>query len=313
MNAASVVTFGESMALIATAEHYPTVPPRPWAWAGGEQRGDRASTPRGADHLDESVGADSAGDLIVRELQAEGVRVVAPRDGQAPTGLMIKERRTAASARVWYYRAGSAASALTVEELDNDEIRWSSLLHITGITPALSTSARDATLGAVEVAVAHGVPVSFDLNYRSALWSREAAGDFYREIMPSVDVVFAGEDEAAIATGERTNAEELARALCELGANDAVIKRGEHGALALVGGVVHSRDAVRISVVDTVGAGDAFVAGYLAERVNGHDVDTCLTTATATGAFVCLTGGDWEGAPTRAELALLLAPDPVIR
>ena len=157
------------------------------------------------------------------------------------------------------------------------------------------------------------MPVSFDLNYRSALWSTEAAGEFYREVMPSVDVVFAGEDEAAIATGERANAEELARALCELGATNVVIKRGEHGALAFVDGVVHSCDAVRISVVDTVGAGDAFVAGYLAELVSGEGVERCLATATATGAFACLTGGDWEGSPTRAELALLAAAEPVIR
>lgn len=74
-----------------------------------------------------------------------------------------------------------------------------------------------------------------------------------------------------------------------------------------------SLPAVPIHPVDTVGAGDAFVAGYVAEYVAGHDLDARLRTAVAVGAFACLTPGDWEGMPWRRELGLLHASEPVSR
>jgi 2-dehydro-3-deoxygluconokinase len=158
-----------------------------------------------------------------------------------------------------------------------------------------------------------GVPVSLDLNYRSKLWSREQAAAEYAHLLPSADIVFAGDDEAAIAVGEAESASELARRIVELGAREAVIKLGARGALALADGKEHSREAVKITAVDTVGAGDAFVAGYLAEYLLGADVDTRLATAVTTGAYACLVPGDWEGAPRRHELALLNGSEPVSR
>jgi 2-dehydro-3-deoxygluconokinase len=92
-----------------------------------------------------------------------------------------------------------------------------------------------------------------------------------------------------------------------------IIKLGPDGCLALIDGVEYSRDAVRISPVDTVGAGDAFVAGYLAEFLAGLPVADRLTTAVKTGAFACLNTGDWEGFARRSELALLDAGEPVTR
>jgi 2-dehydro-3-deoxygluconokinase len=164
----------------------------------------------------------------------------------------------------------------------------------------------------VDVARAHNVTVSFDLNFRGNLWSAEEARSVYRDIIPLSDVVFAGDDEAAIAVGAG-EPEELARRIAALGPSQAVIKLGPDGALALIEGTLFRQEAVTIDAVDTVGAGDAFVAGYLAEFVTGCGPQERLKTAAATGAFACLVPGDWEGFPRRHELPILQTREPVSR
>nr|WP_240188528.1 PfkB family carbohydrate kinase [Nakamurella flavida] len=131
--------------------------------------------------------------------------------------------------------------------------------------------------------------------------------------MPFADIVFAGLREAAIATGIDGPPDRCARVLQEMGARTAVVTLGSLGALARQGEVVHRAPARAVTAVDTVGAGDAFVAGYLAEAWAGAGVEQCLATGNAAGAFACTVPGDWEGAPGRAQLELLTADDPVIR
>lgn len=260
------------------------------------------------------VGADSLGERIERELRAEGVESHAIVDSSAPTGFMMKEKRSAQSTQVWYYRASSAGSRLAVDDIDPDLIASAALLHVTGITPGLSPSARDAVFAAVEVAMATGVEVSFDVNHRSAVWQGRDPQGVYRELATRASLVFAGEDEAALIVPDAVDSvPSLALAIADLGPSEVVIKRGALGCSALVDGFWYERAAVPIAVVDSVGAGDAFVGGYLAERLRGAAVSKRLETATAAGAFACLTGGDWEGLPTRKDLGLLIAQDPVSR
>jgi 2-dehydro-3-deoxygluconokinase len=258
------------------------------------------------------VGADSLGQLVEREIRAEGVEVRIAVDPAAPTGLMIKERRTPATQRVSYYRAGSAGSGIAPGDVGELLISQAALLHISGITPALSTQAASTISYAIAAAKSAGVPVSFDLNFRANLWSREGAAGVYRDIIPLADIVFAGDAEAAIAVGAG-EPEDLARRIADLGPSQAVIKLGADGALALIDGQLFRQEAVSVEAVDTVGAGDAFVAGYLAEYVSGRAPGERLRTAAATGAFACLVPGDWEGFPRRHELSLLDAKEPVSR
>lgn len=226
---------------------------------------------------------------------------------------MIKERRTAAAQRVTYYRAGSAASHMAPDDIDHELIANAAVVHLSGITPALSAQAADTVRKLVADANSAGVPVSFDLNYRANLWSTNDAAAFYREILPRVDIVFAGEDEAAIAVDPGTDPADLANRLTALGPGEAVIKLGSEGALARINGELFQHEAIPVDVVDTVGAGDAFVAGYLAEMLQGNPPQERLLTAVTTGAFACLVAGDWEGFPRRAEFALLQAKEPVAR
>jgi len=259
-----------------------------------------------------SVGDDSLGDRVVRELRAEGVQVYAAVRSGIRTGLMIKERRTPAITRVSYYRAGSAGSQLVPEQLDTTLIAGAGVLHISGITPALSDSAAETVQRAVTVARDAGVLVSFDVNHRSTLWGNDVASPVYRQLAAASDIVFAGEDEAAMIVGAGTP-RELARGIADLGVSQVLIKLGENGCLALVDGVEYELAAVRVDPVDTVGAGDAFVAGYLAELLDGRDVPARLHTAVRTGAFACLGPGDWESYPSRRELGLLDGGEPVSR
>jgi 2-dehydro-3-deoxygluconokinase len=259
------------------------------------------------------VGADGMGERVLRELRAEGVRVHAVVDSAAPTGFMLKEQRTADTTRVVFYRAGSAGSRLSPDDLEGAGIADAALLHVTGITPALSDSAAATTMAALDAAAAAGVPVSFDVNHRPSLWAGRDAAPTYRAIAERAAIVFAGDDEARLLAPDATTPSELAVAIAALGPAEVVIKLGSEGAIALAGGTETRRAAVPIRPVDTVGAGDAFVAGYLAEYLLGLPVAERLTTAVATGAFACLHPGDWEGFARRDELGLLSAADPVTR
>jgi 2-dehydro-3-deoxygluconokinase len=311
-----VVTFGEVMALIRSAKPGMLALTRDMQLGTGGAEGNFAVALKrlGADVTwIGRVGQDSFGQLVARELRAEGIDVQTITDPEAPTGMMVKESRTPKNTRVYYYRRDSAGSRLNPKDFPDTAFEGASLLHATGITPALSTSAQAATLHAMERARAAGMTVSFDLNFRSQLWSAEEAASFYRKVLPMVDIVFAGDDEAALIVGENSGPAALASALADLGPAEVVIKLGDQGCYALIDGAAYTQKAIPVSVVDTVGAGDGFVAGYVADYLLGAPVPQRLVTAVSVGAFACVVPGDWEGMPFRSELDLLGAKEPVRR
>ena len=144
------------------------------------------------------VGDDGIGRRVLRELRAEGVTLHATVDDAARTGLMLKETPRAGSTRVLYYRAGSAGSRLNAADLDLGAIASAGILHVTGITLALSDSAEHAVFAAIDAAVTAGVPVSFDVNHRSSLWGAREAAPVYRRIAERATIVFAGDEEAEL-------------------------------------------------------------------------------------------------------------------
>lgn len=259
------------------------------------------------------VGDDAFGELILRELRAEGVRVHAVVDAAAPTAHMVRIARTPVLAQVTYARTGSAGSRISRTDVPQEVLRAARILHVTGITAALSTTALDAVVGTIADARAHGVTVSFDVNHRAALWDAATARAVYRRLLPEIDIVFAGADEAQLVLDQDAEPEQLARRLADLGPQQAVVKLGAEGCLAVIDGERHAAPGIAIEPVDTVGAGDAFVGGYLAELAAGREPAERLATANAAGAFACLSPGDWEGLPRRSELGLLSATEPVIR
>lgn len=310
-----VVTAGEAMGLVATTDDGLFA-------VGGAARvgfcGSETNVAIGLARLGIDVtwvsrlGDDTFAGLIRRTLAAEGVTVVAGTDRGRPTGLMTKESRTPSHQVVTYRRAGSPASFLSPADLPDDLLDDADLVHVTGILPALSASAAHTTRHLVAEARRRGIPVSLDVNHRSKLWSRAAAEETLRPLVADADVLFASVDEAELFVHGSNDLEELARGLQALGPSEVVLTRGGDGALAF-DGTLHVADAIEVPVVDTLGAGDAFVAGYLAERLGGDDLPARLRTGTIAGAFACMSSSDWQGAPTRAELTLLDAVDPVGR
>ena len=313
-----LVTLGETMGLLVAIEAGPLhrVPALRLGIAGAESNVAIGIRRLGVDATWVGrLGTDEMGDLIERELRAEDVRILARRES-APTGLMLKTMRTSDLVQVTYYRAASAGSRLSPDDVDEDVVAGARILHVTGITPALGPGPAAAVRAAVESARAHGVIVSLDVNYRTALWAPDVAARTLRDLARQADVLFASEDEAmllAATQGAGIGPVDLARQLTAYGPPQVVIKRGRDGCVALIDGQVYQRAALPVRAVDPVGAGDAFVAGYLADLIAGQPAATRLATANATGAFAVTVSGDWEGLPRRAELALLHATDNVVR
>ncbi|MFE0171940.1 sugar kinase [Streptomyces sp. NPDC059002] len=264
-----------------------------------------------------AVGADEAGELVLRTLRAEGVDVsAATRDPAAPTGLILFEPRLPEVTRVHYYRAGSAGSRLTADAVT---AAFASappprVLHLTGITPALGPAPLDACRHALRLAREHGTEVCLDVNFRSRLWSREAAAAELRTWLPYVDVLIASDDELPLCLPESAPTDTPERSLIDGGIREVVLKHGAAGATAHTAKHQLHSPAREVRAVDPVGAGDAFVAGYLSALLDGSDVPHRLDRAITTGAFAVATHGDWEGAPTRSELDLLgSTPGTVVR
>jgi 2-dehydro-3-deoxygluconokinase len=300
-----LVTFGETMGVLAADELGPLRNGHRMllGMAGAE-----SNVAIGVRRLGHSVawvgrvGADPIGRLVLRELRAEDIDVShAVVDADAPTGFMLKVHRTTATSEVIYARRNSAGSALSPGDVPAELIAHARLLHITGITPALSESAHDSVMAAIEIARAHDVRVSLDINHRRSLWSDDDARIVLTNLVGRCDFVFASENEAALVVGSRS-ALDAAHALADLGAGHAVVKRGNLGYVAWIDGKTHSAAAHTVPVADPVGAGDGFVAGYLAAWLDGETPDAALRTANLVGACVVAVSGDWEGLPTRAEL-----------
>lgn len=261
------------------------------------------------------IAEDALGELVVSTVRGQGVEVVAADTGGRPAGLMVLERRTADVARVAYARKDSAGSRLRAEPVLAALEAGVRRLHITGITPALSASAREATLTAVAEAARRGVVVSLDVNYRAALWSRDDARSVLADLVPHVELVIASTDELDLVGAAGSSEDDVVRGLAAAGCDEVLLKRGGDGATLFRGGRRLDAPARPVTVVDVVGAGDACAAGYLSGRLDGCSDQDCLDRAVTLGAFAVSTAGDWEGLPRRAELGLLdgLRPGDVSR
>lgn len=301
-----VVTFGEAMAALHGAG--------PLRLGGGMSltiAGSESNVAIGLARLGHSarwvgrIGSDELGALVLRTLRAENVDVASTVvDAAAQTGLLLFEHRIGDLTRVTYYRKGSAGAHVCWQDLEPALEPSPKLLHVTGITPALSPDAADAVTRAVTSARERGTTVSFDVNFRSRLWHAEQARAALRTIVAAADLLFASVDELPLVSDEVDEATAASRLLAE-GVGAVVVKRGAHGARAYTRSDVITVPARRVAVVDVVGAGDAFVAGYLSGYLDGLDIAGCLDRGTVLGAFAVSRTGDWEALPTRDELALL--------
>jgi 2-dehydro-3-deoxygluconokinase len=181
------------------------------------------------------------------------------------------------------------------------------VLYVSGITPALSAGCLELFRFVLSDAKARGIPVWLDPNYRRKLWPPEAFRETLVPLLASVDTILPSLAEGEMLTG-KVEAGEVACRLMGMGVSNVVIKAGEEGAVAYTPGETVSAPPFGLErVVDPIGAGDGFAAGYLSGWLEGIGVEERLRRGHAVAAHVCLTRGDWEGLPTRGQVERFLA------
>jgi len=289
MTPPEVLTVGETMAMVAPLDGSRLLDAREFRMDAGGAESNVAAHLAALGHRAawfSRLGADALGDRILRQLESFGVEVGGvERDPQHPTGLYVKDPGHG----VQYYRAGSAAAQLDPADAASVALDGVRMLHVSGITAAISATASAFLDALIAHAHAAGVEVSFDVNHRAALWPLETAAPRLRQLAAMADVVFVGRDEAETLWGTVTAAEvrELLGEPAEL-----IVKDGDVGATAFDAAGEHFVPALRVEVVEAVGAGDAFAGGYLAARLDGLVIADRLRAGHERAALILQTTSD---------------------
>lgn len=249
------------------------------------------------------------GERIARELAWHGVDTSLVRwVDRGRVGVYYLDTGTAPRpTAVLYDRAGSAVAQVDPDTFPIEWVAQTRWLHVTGITPALSDGCRRVALQLVERAVAHGTPISFDVNYRSRLWSAAEAAAVLESFCVRATVLFCGEGDARTLWGMTGEPAEVATALAaRFSAPVTVLTLGDGGAIARTrDGQQVAVSALAATVVDRVGAGDAFAAGFLHGYLDDGDLERALRYGTALAALKLTVRGDLA-IVTPAELAAAL-------
>lgn len=243
------------------------------------------------------LGQDPFGERILAGLAARGVDVsLVTLEGTAPTGVYFKDPDLGHGARALYYRAGSAASAMAPEDSGAWPLEQTGWIHTSGINAALSDSCSALTEHLLAQASVKGYKVSFDVNYRPALWGVVDAGPRLLELAGRATVVLVGLDEAETLWG-CTTAEQVSALLP--GPRYLVIKDSASEAVEFVreqgrAERIYRVPAHRVEVVEPVGAGDAFAAGYLAGLLRGDKPENRLALGHSIAAWTLGTRADYR-------------------
>jgi 2-dehydro-3-deoxygluconokinase len=294
----TVLTVGETMALLdPVGEGEPRLGmPLQLRFAGAESNFAIALARLGVPVAWVSrLGRDAFGDMIAAGLEGEGVDLRWLVRDDARTGLFLKWRAREGNG-VAYYRAGSAASRLRPEDVPEEALDGMRLVHLTGITMAISDSGRALVLDLARRAKERGAIVVFDPNFRPALPDTPAdAAARQRDVLPFVDWYLCGEAEARLLWGD---GEVPARTVLRVGARGALVNGVE---------VPCPRE---VDVVDEIGAGDAFAAGFAYGLLEGWSPDDCAYAGNVVAAGALAGTGDWETLPRLEQVSEDLSRRP---
>lgn len=255
------------------------------------------------------LGEDSFGQYVYKSVRGEGVDTSSCIfTDQAATGVLFKEQLSPEDMNVYYYRKGSAASLMEPADLDEEYIAQAKILHITGITPALSDSCYRTVMEAIRIAKEYEVTIVFDPNLRLKLWAAEKAKHILNEIALHADVILPGLDEGQFMTGKE-KIEDVAESLMVGQDKIIIIKVGSKGAY------LHTRkEQVMVEgfqvpqIIDPVGAGDGFAAGIISGILNQDSLKQTVKRANAIGAMVMKVKGDFEGLPNSKAVENFINP-----
>lgn len=183
------------------------------------------------------------------------------------------------------------------KDLNQEYIAQAKYLYITGITPALSESCYEMVLQAISIAKKYGVKVIFDPNLRKKLWTEEQAREALLRISSQADIVLPSITEGEFMFGESCP-NKLGELFLDRGASLVVIKVGSEGAYFFSKNQSQLVPGFPVEqVVDPVGAGDGFAAGFISGLLDHLSIDKAVERGNAVGAMVTMVNGDVEGLP----------------
>lgn len=230
-----------------------------------------------------------------------------------PTSLNFKEISESGNVNTYYYRDKSPTLTLTSETINEDYIKNSKILHLTGIYPAVNQELNLPLIKeAIKIAKKNNVLISFDPNIRLKLWSKSQARIVLKEIITEVDILMAGQEELEIIFGTK-DSRKLINISKENNIKLLAIKKGEEGSVGYFNDEIVESPAFEVSkVVDTVGAGDGFNSGFIYGYLQGWSLNKMLTFANAVGSLVVQVKGDNEGLPYLEDVEILLGERELI-
>lgn len=251
------------------------------------------------------VGDDEFGKCILNWVRGEGVDTSQIRvDTEAPTGIYFVQRGfpIPSESRMFYYRKGSAGSRISPSDVDPDYLGAAKLFHTTGITPALSETALEATRKALEISISNNLIVSFDTNIRPVLWgSIDNAVRVLTPIIEKVDILFTDPRDASILLNVQ-DVDQMIDGFLKFGVETVVLKMGRKGAIAANRREKVSVQALEVYVEDPIGAGDAFAGTFITSRLKGRSLEESLKRAVIAGSLVVTVRGDEECLPSEEEI-----------
>lgn len=239
------------------------------------------------------VGGDMLGEGIVDDLRHEGLdmsHVIV--DPNAPTGMILREA-TSSVARVNYLRSASAGSRLGPGDISPSAIESARAVHVSGVTAAISESARQVAMATLEYAREKGVFTSFDVNYRSRLWSKDVAAPVLRDLASGCDLLVGGADEMEILF----ESQDPLRIRDASGCSLVVVTDGALPVSVADASRSWQENVVPVAAIDVVGAGDALVGGTLSGLLAGLSNEHAVRQGVRCGSAVVQSLGDWDGLP----------------
>ncbi|WP_255168912.1 bifunctional 2-dehydro-3-deoxygluconokinase/2-dehydro-3-deoxygalactonokinase [Natrononativus amylolyticus] len=248
------------------------------------------------------------GRRVVSELRGYGIEteIVWSEEGRQGT-YYLEHGGKPRGTNVVYDRENAAVTTARAEEFDLELIQNARVFFTSGITPALSPTARETTANMLKAAKQGGTTTAFDFNYRAKLWSPEEARETLTSLFPGIDVLVVAARDARTVLGYDGDPRQLAHKLgSQFDFTTVVVTRGDRGALAWHDNVVHDHDAYETDTVDPIGTGDAFTGAFLARRLAGEDVPRALEYAAATAALKRTIPGD-VALVTKAEVDAVVA------
>ena len=266
------------------------------------------------------LGRDDSGRLI-QKILSQHINIDAPICFGEKTGISYLNHHTNGQHVKTYFRKGSAASEIPFEQVKK-HLKKADMLHITGITPALSNTNLETVVKSLEFCDEMDIPVCLDVNYREQLWNPTEAKNTLEKLLPFISIFKVGHDEAETIWQLNLSAEDYAANFYKKTSTLAIVTDGESGAVLFNGTNYIREPSIEIEVIDPVGAGDAFVAGFLGTLIRQNiplrdflkakhegqieSLTKALRVGNICGALTCTKKGDTAAMPTLSEIKSFL-------